>query len=206
METVGNMWLWAGFFAFVLAMIAVDLFLLGGRKAHKVSLREAGAWSVVWIALALLFCAGFWWYLDGAMGREVANQKATEFLTGYLIEKSLAVDNIFVWLMLFSYFAVPAEYQRRVLIYGVLGAIVMRTVMILVGAWLLAQFHWILYVFGAFLLFTGFKMAFFAEHEPNLEKNPVLRWMRGHLRITDKLEGEWFWVTRNGVRDRKSVV
>jgi TerC family integral membrane protein len=102
--------------------------------------------------------------------------------------------------MLFSYFAIPAEYQRRVLIYGVLGAIIMRTVMILVGAWLLAQFHWILYVFGAFLLFTGFKMAFFADHEPDLERNPVLRWMRGHLRITDKLEGEWFWVTKNGVR------
>ena len=134
------------------------------------------------------------------MGREVANQKATEFLTGYLIEKSLAVDNIFVWLMLFSYFAIPAEYQRRVLIYGVLGAIVMRTVMILIGAWLIAQFHWILYVFGAFLLFTGFKMAFLADHEPNLERNPVLRWMRQHLRITDKLEGEWFWVVKNGVR------
>ncbi|MDY6955999.1 MAG: TerC family protein [Pseudomonadota bacterium] len=200
METVGNMWLWAGFFAFALAMIGVDLFLLGGRKAHKVSLREAGAWSVAWVTLALLFCAGFWWYLDGAMGRDIANQKATEFLTGYLIEKSLAVDNIFVWLMLFSYFAIPAEYQRRVLLFGVLGAIVMRTVMILLGAWLLARFHWILYVFGAFLLFTGFKMAFFAEHEPNLEKNPVLRWMRGHLRITDKLEGESFWVMKNGVR------
>jgi len=170
METIGNVWLWAGFLAFAFTMIMVDLFLLGGRKAHKVSLREAGLWSIAWVAMALIFCAGLWWYLDDTVGRAIANQRAIEFLTGYLIEKSLAVDNIFVWLMLFSYFAIPPEYQRRVLLYGVLGAIVMRTVMILAGAWLLAQFHWILYVFGAFLLFTGFRMAFFAEHEPNLEK------------------------------------
>ena len=200
MQTIGNGWLWAGFLAFAFIMIMMDLFLLGGRKAHKVSLKEAGIWSIVWVALALIFCAGLWWYLDDTLGRDIANQRATEFLTGYLIEKSLAVDNIFVWLMLFSYFAIPPEYQRRVLLYGVLGAIVMRTVMILAGAWLLAQFHWILYVFGAFLLFTGFKMAFFSEHEPNLEKNPILRWMRNHLRITDKLEGESFWVIKQGVR------
>lgn len=200
METIGNAWLWTGFLAFAFTMVMVDLFLLGGRKAHKVSLREAGLWSIVWVAMALIFCAGLWWYLDDTLGRDLANQRATEFLTGYLIEKSLAVDNIFVWLLVFSYFSIPSEYQRRVLLYGVLGAIVMRTVMILAGAWLLAQFHWILYVFGAFLLFTGFKMAFFAEHEPNLEKNPVLRWMRNHLRITDRLEGESFWVKRQGVR------
>jgi tellurite resistance protein TerC len=200
METIGNAWLWAGFLAFAFTMIMLDLFLLGGRKAHKVSLKEAGLWSLVWVLMALLFCAGLWWYLDDTVGRAIANQRATEFLTGYLIEKSLAVDNIFVWLMLFSYFAIPPEYQRRVLLYGVLGAIVMRTVMILAGAWLLAEFHWILYVFGGFLLFTGFKMAFFAEHEPNLEKNPMLRWMRNHLRITDKLEGESFWVMKQGVR------
>jgi len=200
METIGNAWLWAGFLAFAFIMVMVDLFLLGGRKAHKVSLREAGLWSIVWVAMALIFCAGLWWYLDDTLGRDIANQRATEFLTGYLIEKSLAVDNIFVWLLLFSYFAIPPEYQRRVLLYGVLGAIVMRTVMILAGAWLLAQFHWILYVFGAFLLFTGFKMAFFAEHEPNLEKNPMLRWMRNHMRITDRLEGESFWVIKQGVR------
>lgn len=200
METIGNPWMWGGFFILVLAMIAVDLFLLGGRKAHKVSLKEAGAWTVVWVMVALAFCAGLWGYLDASMGRAVANEKAGEFLTGYLIEKSLAVDNVFVWLMLFSYFAIPIEYQRRVLLYGVVGAIVMRTVMILAGAWLLAKFHWILYVFGAFLLITGIKMAWFADHEPDLEKNPLLRWMRGHLNVTDTLRGEKFWVWENGVR------
>lgn len=200
METIGNLWLWVVFFIFALTMIGVDLFLLGGRKAHKVTLKEAGAWSVAWILLALIFCGGLWWYLNGTMGREVADDKAMEFLSGYLIEKSLAVDNIFVWLMLFSFFAVPAELQRRVLLFGVLGAIIMRTVMIIAGAWLLAKFHWILYLFGAFLLFTGIKMIWFANHEPDLESNPVLRWMRGHLRITSSLEGERFWVWKDGVR------
>lgn len=192
--------MWGAFFALVVVMIAADLFLLGGRKAHRVSLGEAAGWTVVWIALALAFCAGLWWWLDGTAGREVANLKAGEFLTGYLIEKSLAVDNLFVWLMLFSYFAVPLALQRRVLLYGVLGAIVMRTLMILAGAWLIAQFHWILYLFGAFLILTGIKMAWFADQKPDLDKNPLLRWMRGHLRITPTLEGERFVVWRDGVR------
>jgi len=200
METIGTWWMWAGFFAFVVAMVAVDLFLLGGRKAHRVSFREAAGWSVVWVGMALAFNALLWWYLDGSLGREIANAKALEFLTGYLVEKSLAVDNVFVWLMLFSYFAIPAEYQRRVLLYGVLGAIVMRTVMILIGAWLIAQFHWILYLFGAFLLITGIKMFWFADEKPDLEKNPVLKWMRSHLRITRELQEEKFVVWKDGVR------
>lgn len=199
-ETIGTWWMWAGFFAFVVLMIAADLLLLGGGRTHRVSVREALGWSLVWIALALAFNALLWWYLDGTAGRDIANDKATEFFTGYLIEKSLAVDNIFVWLMLFGYFAVPPEFQRRVLLYGVFGAVVMRTVMILVGAWLIAQFHWILYLFGAFLLATGAKMLWFADHQPDLEKNPVLKWMRGHMKITEQLEGERFFVLREGVR------
>lgn len=200
METVGNVWMWSGFFVLVMAFIAIDLFALGGRKAHKVSMKEACAWTLVWIFVALAFCGGLWGYLDASQGREVANAKAGEFLTGYVIEKSLAVDNVFVWLMLFSYFAIPAEYQRRVLLYGVFGAIVMRTAMIFAGAYLLTKFHWILYVFGAFLLITGIKMAWFAEHSPDLAKNPLLRWMRGHMRITETLHGERFWIIENGVR------
>jgi tellurite resistance protein TerC len=192
--------MWAGFILLVAIMLALDMFLLGRKGAHKVSVKEAAAWSLVWVTLALLFNAGLWWYLDGAAGRDLANQKALEFFTGYLIEKSLAVDNIFVFLMLFGYFAVPAEYQRRVLLYGVLGAIVMRAVMILLGVWLIAKFHWILYFFGLFLLATGVKMFLFAEHEPDLEKNPILRWMRGHLRITPEYHGEKFLVWKNGVR------
>jgi tellurite resistance protein TerC len=200
LESIGTWWMWAGFFGLVAVMLAVDLFALGGRTAHRVSLQEAAAWSVVWIAISLVFNAALWWYLDGTAGREVANDKGLEFLTGYLIEKALAVDNIFVWLMLFTYFAVPAEYQRRVLLYGVLGAIVMRTVMIFAGAWLITQFHWILYLFGAFLVFTGIKMAWMATSEPDLSTNPLLRWMRGHLRVTAGLHGERFTVMRDGVR------
>lgn len=193
-------WLWAGFFLFVLVVLAVDLFLLGGRKAHRVSVKEAAAWSAVWVTLALVFNGLLWWYLDGTAGRELANEKAAEFFTGYLLEKSLAVDNIFVWLMLFGYFAIPLELQRRVLLYGVLGAIVMRTVMILLGAWLIAEFHWILYVFGVFLLLTGIKMFWFSGHQMDLEKNPVLRWMRRHMKITSELHREKFFVLQQGVR------
>ena len=196
METIGTWWMWAGFFVIVLAMLAVDLFATGGGKSHKVGFREAAGWSAVWVGVSLGFAAALWFYLDGAMGREVANTKALEFLTGYLIEKSLAVDNVFVWLMLFSFFAIPLELQKRVLIYGVLGAIVLRTVMIFAGVWLITQFHWLLYVFGAFLLITGVKMWWFAEAQPDLANNPVIRWIRKHMNVSDELHGERFFVTR----------
>ena len=168
METIGTWWMWAGFLAIVLVMLAIDLFLVGGGKQHRVSLREAATWSGIWVGVSLLFAGTLWWYLDGSVGREVANAKTLEFVTGYLIEKSLAVDNVFVWLMLFSFFAIPLELQKRVLVLGVLGAIVMRTVMIFAGVWLIAQFHWLLYVFGAFLLVTGIKMWWFADEKPDL--------------------------------------
>ncbi|MHB1187208.1 TerC family protein [Thiobacillus sp.] len=197
---IGEPWMWAAFVGFVLVMLAVDLFLVGGNKAHKVGFREAAAWSFTWFSLAMLFSLGLWWYLKGAYGNEVADVKAMEFLTGYLIEKSLAVDNIFVFLMIFSFFAVPAEYQRRVLIYGVIGAIVLRAIMILAGAWLVQEFHWILYLFGAFLVVTGIKMLMFAEAEPDLGKNPLLNWVKRHMRLTPDYRGEKFWVVENGVR------
>lgn len=200
METIGNPWLWGGFFVLVLTIIAIDLFVMGGRKAHIVSAKEALIWTLVWVVVTLAFCAGLWVYLDANQGREIANAKAGEFLTGYLIEQSLSVDNVFLWLMLFSYFGIPPQYQRRVLLLGVLGAIVMRTLMIVAGAYLLAKFHWILYVFGVFLLITGIKMAWFAEHTPDISKNPVLLLMRRFIRITDDLHGEKFWVWQNGVR------
>jgi len=191
---------WAGFIAFVLAMLALDLFVLGGKTAHKVSAREALGWTGVWVTLSLSFAGLLWGWLDGTAGRAVANAKALEFLTGYVIELSLSVDNIFVFIMIFSFFAVPAEYQRRVLIYGVLGAIVMRATMILAGAWLVQQFHWVLYLFGAFLVITGFKMLIFADKEADLNKNPVLKWLRGHLRITHEYHGERFTVLKDGAR------
>jgi len=192
--------MWAVFIAFVLVMLALDLFVFGGRKAHKVSVKEAAAWSLVWVSLALLFNAGLWWYLHGTVGPEVAERKALEFFTGYLIEKSLSVDNVFVFLMIFSAFHVAAEHQRRVLIYGVLGAIVMRAIMILAGAWLVREFSWVLYIFGAFLVITGVRMLVMAEKEPDLEKNPVLRFARRHLRISPGYNGEKFTVVKNGVR------
>lgn len=199
-ESIGAWWMWAGFFAFVLLMIAADLLLLGGKTAHKVTFREAAGWSVVWVMMALLFNGLLWWYLAGSVGREVANEKSLEFLTGYVIEKSLAVDNIFVWLVIFGYFAVPAEFQRRVLLYGVLGAIVMRTIMVFAGAWLISEFHWILYLFGLLLLATGVKMLIFADKQPDLESNPALRWMRKHMKVTDNFHEERFFVVKQGVR------
>jgi tellurite resistance protein TerC len=199
-ESTGTPALYLGFTLLVIVLLAVDFFALKAQGAHRVSVKEAAAWSVVWIAISLAFCGWFWWYLDGRFGRELANEKALEYLSGYLIEKSLAVDNVFVWITLFSFFAVPAAFQKRVLLYGVLGAIVMRAVLIYVGALLLAQFHWILYVFGLFLLLTGVKMLVFSTHEPDLEKNPILRWMRGHMKITNEYHGEKFFVLKEGLR------
>ncbi|GAA0799739.1 TerC family protein [Cupriavidus gilardii] len=192
--------MWAGFIAFVMAMLALDLFVFGGNKAHRVSVREAGGWVAAWVTMAFTFAALLWWYLDAHAGREVANGKALEFITGYLIEQSLSVDNMFVFVMIFSYFAVPPELQRRVLLYGVVGAIIMRAGMILAGVWLVQEFAWILYVFGAFLVVTGIKMLVFADRQPDLEKNPLLRWLRRHMRITPAFEHEKFFVRIGGVR------
>ena len=200
MESIGSPGLWVAFGIIVVIMLAVDLFVVGGGKQHRVGVREALIWSIVWICISLAFAAGLWFYLDGTHGREVATSTALEYLTGYVIEKSLAVDNVFVWLMLFSFFGIPMELQKRVLLYGVLGAILMRTVMIFAGAWLIAQFHWILYVFGAFLLITGIKMYWAADTEPDLEKNAAIRWLRSHMNITRELHGERFFVMQDGLR------
>jgi tellurite resistance protein TerC len=191
--------MWAGFLVFVVAMLALDLFVLGGNKAHRVSVKEAGSWVAAWVAMAFAFAALLWWHLDASAGRDIANRKTLEFVTGYLIEQSLSVDNMFVFVMIFTFFAVPPQLQRRVLLYGVLGAILMRAGMILAGAWLVREFAWILYVFGAFLVVTGIKMLVFAEQKPDLEKNPLLRWLRGHMRITPGFHGEKFFVRIGGV-------
>lgn len=191
--------LYLGFSALVVVLLAIDFVVLKAQGTHRVSVKEAAIWSVVWVMVALAFCGWFWWYTGQSQGREVADAKALEFITGYLIEKSLAVDNVFVWVTLFSFFAVPPEFQKRVLLYGVLGAIVMRAILIYVGALLLQEFHWILYLFGAFLLLTGAKMLWFAEQEPDLAQNPILKWMRSHLRITSEYHGEKFLIRREGV-------
>ena len=199
MHSVGTPMLWGGFAVVVVIMLAIDLFLQGRRGAHGMTMKQAAAWSLVWVTLSLLFCAAFWWYLASTEGRAVADPQALAFLTGYLIEKALAVDNVFVWLMLFSYFAVPAALQRRVLVYGVLGAIILRTIMIFAGSWLITQFEWLLYVFGAFLLFTGIKMALAKEDETGIGEKPLVKWIRGHLRMTDTIDNEHFFVRKNGL-------
>ncbi|ELB6125934.1 TerC family membrane protein Alx [Escherichia coli] len=199
MNTVGTPLLWGGFAVVVAIMLAIDLLLQGRRGAHAMTMKQAAPWSLVWVTLSLLFNAAFWWYLVQTEGRAVADPQALAFLTGYLIEKSLAVDNVFVWLMLFSYFSVPAALQRRVLVYGVLGAIVLRTIMIFTGSWLISQFDWILYIFGAFLLFTGVKMALAHEDESGIGDKPLVRWLRGHLRMTDTIDNEHFFVRKNGL-------
>ncbi len=200
LQSIGTWWMWVGFGVFVIAMLGIDMFALGRKGAHKVSAKEALVWSLIWFALAMLFGGLLWGWLDHTIGREVADTKVMEYLTGYLLEKTLAMDNIFVFVMIFSYFAVPLEFQKRILVYGVLGAIVLRALMILLGAWLIAQFHWVLYVFGAFLLITGIKMFIFADHEPDLAKNPILNWLRNHVRITENYHGDKFWVYEKGVR------
>jgi tellurite resistance protein TerC len=199
-ETIGNAWMWIGFSIFVLIALAVDLIVLDKKKGQRVTPREAIIWSLIWVALSFVFAGLLWWYLNGAYDRAFATEKTTEFLTGYLIEKSLSVDNIFVFLMIFTFFAVPKRFQRRALVLGVIGAIALRGIMILIGAWLVAKFHWVLYLFGAFLLITGLKMILFADSKPDLHQNPLLKWIRGHFKLTDDFHGEQFSVMKNGVR------
>jgi tellurite resistance protein TerC len=204
MISTGTPLLWTFFTVFVVFAIAVDFFALNRRGAREVSMLEAGIWSLVWVAVSMVFVGWLWWYLGGNSGeteaRALADAKALEFVTGYLIEKALAVDNIFVFLMLFTYFAVPPAFQRRVLMIGILGALVLRAVMILIGAWLISQFHWILYLFGAFLVFTGIKMWWAAGQEPDLESNPALRWVNRRFKIAPNYDGERFFTVVNGVR------
>jgi tellurite resistance protein TerC len=199
METIAPLWLWLVFVTFVIVALFVDFVVLKKQGAHEVSVREAVNWSLAWVALSLLFNVLFWFAIRDTTGSTaIANEKSLEFLTGYLIEKSLAVDNIFVFLLIFTYFSVPPAFQKRVLMIGIIGAIVLRTIMILLGAWLLDQFHWILYVFGAFLILTGVKMWWAAGKEESLEDNPALKLLRKILPVSQHYDGEKFWTVENG--------
>jgi tellurite resistance protein TerC len=204
MISIGTPLLWSLFAAFVLVALAIDFLALNRQGAHTVSIREATIWSLIWVAVSFVFVGWLWWFLGGVgddpAARAIADAKALEFITGYLVEKALAVDNIFVFLMLFTYFAVPAQFQKRVLMIGILGALVMRAIVILIGAWLIAQFHWILYLFGAFLLFTGIKMWWAAGQEPDLDNNPALRWINRRMKISPNYDGEKFFTVVNGVK------
>jgi len=200
MHTIAQPWMWGVFLLFVLLMLLVDIVVLDGKSAHKMTVKQAMAWSLTWVSLALLFDLGLWLYLTPIAGSAQAKTVAMEFLTGYVIEKSLSVDNIFIFLLIFRHFSVPAEYQRKVLLYGVLGAIVMRIGMILAGVWVVAQFSWIMYVFGLFLVITGIKMVWNAEKEPDLAANPILRLMRKLLPFTDDFRSARFSVMEQGKR------
>ncbi len=181
--------LWAGFLALILGLLILDLKVFQ-KDDHEISVKEALAWTCFWIVLALLFNAGVYFF-EGT-------QKALEFLTAYLIEKSLSVDNIFIFLMVFSYFGIPPKYQHRVLFFGILGALIMRAAFILVGVALVTRIHWIIYVFGAFLVFIGIKMALEKEKEIHPEKNPVLKTFRRFMRVSNTLDGHNFFVSRAG--------
>ena len=200
METVAPTWLWAFFIISVLAALFIDFVVLKKQGAHEVSVKEALNWSIIWVLLSFAFNGLFWWAVYQDHGLQTANTRSMEFLTGYLIEKSLAVDNIFVFLMIFTYFAVPPAFQKRVLMIGIIGAIVLRTVMILVGSWLISEFHWVLYVFGAFLLLTGIKMWWAAGKEPDLESNPALKLLRRVMPVSQQFDQEKFFTLENGKR------
>ncbi len=204
MISIGTPLLWSLFAAFVVVALMVDFFALNRQGAHKVSMREAAIWSLIWVAVSFVFVGFLWWELGGTgddpAARTLAHDKALQYITGYLVEKALAVDNIFVFLMLFTYFAVPAEFQKRVLMIGIVGALVLRAILILVGAWMIANFHWILYVFGAFLVFTGVKMWWAAGQEPDLDNNPALLWIKRRFRIAPDYDGERFFTRINGQR------
>ena len=204
MLSVGTPLLWSLFTVFVIAALAVDFLVLERGATKVVSLRKAAIWSLVWVLVSFAFVGWLWWYLGGSSAqaetRDLANAKALEFITGYLVEKALAVDNIFVFLMLFNYFAVPAGFQRRALMIGIIAALVMRAAMILAGAWLVTQFHWVMYVFGAFLVFTGIKMWRAAGQEPDLDANPALQWIKRRVKIAPDYDGERFFTRIDGVR------
>lgn len=187
----GSTWLWVGFSLFILIMLSLDLGLLN-RKAHTITYREASIWSAVWVTLAIIFC-GLVFYYQGS-------DRGYAFLTGYLIELSLSVDNLFVFLLIFSYFKVPAKFQHRVLFWGVMGALIMRLTMIFIGAALINRFHWIIYIFGAFLVYTGIKMFRQEEIDIQPEHNPLVRLVTRFFPISKSYDGEKFFTVINGKR------
>jgi tellurite resistance protein TerC len=195
----GPIWLWIGFNVFVLAMLALDLGVFH-RKSHAVSGKEALTWSLVWISLSLLFNVVIYFFWDRMMPQSsyTNSEAALAFFTGYLIEKSLSVDNIFVFILIFSFFGVPAAYQHRVLFWGILGALIMRGALILIGAALLEKFHWIIYIFGAFLIFTGIRMAWHHDENVHPDKNPVVKFFRRFMPVTENFEKDKFFVRRAG--------
>ncbi|WP_312081042.1 TerC family protein [Acinetobacter schindleri] len=200
METIGTLWLYLVFFAIVAVMLVIDFVGFKHQHGQEVKVRTAAYWSIAWVSVATLFGGGLWLYLEQTAGAAIANTKVMEYFAGYLLEKSLAIDNVFVWLMIFAAFAIPPALQRKLLLYGVLGAIVLRTIFIFIGAWFVQEFSWILYLFGAFLVYTGFKfLRGQHEEDSNIEDMALLKWLRKHMRITPQLQGDKFFVRQNGL-------
>jgi len=200
METIGTLWLYLVFFAIVAVMLVIDFVGFKHQHGQEVKVRTAAYWSIAWVSVATLFGGGLWLYLEQTAGAAIANTKVMEYFAGYLLEKSLAIDNVFVWLMIFAAFAIPPALQRKLLLYGVLGAIVLRTIFIFIGAWFVQEFSWILYLFGAFLVYTGFKfLRGQHEEDSNIEDMTILKWLRKHMRITPQLQGDKFFVRQNGL-------
>ncbi len=200
MQTIGTPGLWVAFSLLVVVALVIDFVVLRAGGSHKVSFKEAALWSIAWIVLAMLFNLGLWVWLGGHGGSAMANETALQFLTGYVVEKALAIDNIFVFLLIFSRFGVGPELQQRALMIGILGAIALRAILILVGAALIQRYHWILYFFGAFLVYTGIQMVRTPNDEADFESNPLMRWMRGNLRLTKDYHGTALSVVKDGVR------
>lgn len=189
-------WFYAGFLAFVGFMLALDLGVFH-KKEHDVSFKEATIWSVVWVSLALIFSFGFYQYSLQKFSPEIANTVWLEFLTGYVIEYSLSIDNIFVFVLVFSYFAIPSKYRHRVLFYGILGALIFRAIFIALGS-VLMQFHWVIYLFGAFLIFTGIKMVFSSDAEIEPDKNILIRILKKFMPVSNELDGKNFFTRKHG--------
>ena len=204
MQTIGSPLMWSLFAAFVLVALLVDFFAMSKQGAHRVSTREAAIWSLIWVAVSFVFMGWMWWYLGGASSdeaaRATAQAKSLEYLTGYLIEKALAVDNIFVFMSVFALFGVPEPLRKRALVIGIIGAIVLRTVMILAGALLIQRFHGLLYVFGAFLVLVGARSLMRGTREHDFSRNPILGLLHWRIPFVTHFDGERLFTTHNGIR------
>lgn len=199
MDSIGSIWLYVVFFGLVAIMLCIDFLGFKQKQDQPPSIKSAAYWSLAWVSVSMLFAAGLWFYLQQTAGVALANQKTMEYFAGYLLEKSLAIDNVFVWLMIFAAFAIPPALQRQLLLYGVLGAIILRTIFIFIGAWFVQEFAWILYIFGAFLAYTGYQLLKGQDEDSNIEDMKLLKWLRKHMRITPQLQGNRFFVRQNGV-------
>lgn len=200
MHNITNGWIWGGFSVFIIFALTVDMLLIEKSKKIKgphTSMKASLYWSLLWVSLAFIFNGLLWIYLYNTSTVELANTKSLEFLAGYLIEKSLSVDNLFVFFMIFHQFRIPPQYQQRIFNYGIWGAVIMRLILILIGTWLVTQFHWILSIMGAFLLLTGVKMFFFSQNEKDLAQGFLFRFLKNHMRLTHDIHGEHFFIVKD---------